>query len=165
MGRKRRNGAGRKCRDCGTFNELDARYCSRCGNYLTSSPRERAKRRVGSREPSYWMIGAIIVLLFLVGLTVKMVLYPSPNIPKVEKISKVPLLADDSMERQIQLVASNFRCACGGCGELPLIECTCDMPRGAIEEKAFIREKLKEGFAIDQVIERVEREYGHRIKG
>jgi len=167
MGGIRRKAAGRKCRNCGTFNELAARYCGQCGNTLTGSLQDRNRKRVGSRgrEPSYWMIVAIIALIFSVGLAVKMVLYRSPDIPEGEKIYKVPLLVDDAMERQVQLVASNFRCACGGCGELPLIECNCDMPRGAIEEKAFIREKLREGFTIDQLIQWVEKEYGHRIAG
>jgi cytochrome c-type biogenesis protein CcmH/NrfF len=167
MGGKRSKGAKRKCRNCGAFNELNARYCCHCANTLTGSLPERAKKKAAARgrEPSYWVIGGVIALIFLVGLAVKMVLYRGPDIPEGEKVHKVPLLADDSMERQIQLVASNFRCACGGCGELPLIECNCDMPRGALEEKGFIREKLKEGLTIDQVIQWVEREYGLRIAG
>jgi len=165
MGGKRRKGAGRKCRNCGKFNELDARYCGQCGNTLSGSLPERGKKKAGSRgrEPSYWMIVAIIAVIFSVGLAVKMAFYPSPDIPEGEQMYKVPLSADDSMERQVQLVATNFRCACGGCGELPLIECHCDMPRGAVEEKAFIRKKLREGFTVDQVIQLVEGKYGLRI--
>ena len=103
MGGKRKKGAGRKCRHCGRFNELDARYCGQCGNTLTGSLPGRGKKKAGSRgrEPSYWMIGAIIALIFFVGLAVKMVLYPSPDIPEVEKMNKAPLSGDDSMERQV----------------------------------------------------------------
>jgi cytochrome c-type biogenesis protein CcmH/NrfF len=61
------------------------------------------------------------------------------------------------------IVAANFKCACGQCGELFLIDCTCDMARGAVEEKNFIRTKLRQGMAVDQVIDRMDREYGHRI--
>lgn len=167
MGGKRRKAAGRKCRDCDVFNDLDARYCGQCGNILTGYPQDRGKRRPDSRgkEPSYWMIVAIIALIFSVGLGAKTVLYRSPEIHKREKMHERSLSVDASTERQVQRVASNFRCACGGCGELPLIECNCDMPRGAVEEKTFIRERLKEGFTIDQVIERVERKYGLRIEG
>ncbi len=50
----------------------------------------------------------------------------------------------------------------GGCGELPLDECTCDMPRGAVEEKNFIRTKLGEGLTTDAVIKLVNERYGHR---
>ncbi len=167
MGRKRRKEAGKKCRSCGKFNELDARYCGFCGNALTVSLPEGRKKKAATRgkEPSYWMIVAIIAVIFSVGLAVKMAFYPSPNIPEGEQVYRVPLSPDDSMESQVQLVASNFKCACGGCGELPLVECSCDMPRGALEEKAFIRKKLGEGFTIDQVIQFVEGKYGLRIKG
>jgi len=163
MGGKRRKETGRKCRNCGTFNELDARYCGQCGNALP----EGSEKKVGSRgkEPSYWMIVAIIAVIFSVGLAVKMAFYPGPDIPEREQAYNAPLSPEDSMESQVQLVASNFKCACGGCGELPLIECGCDMPRGALEEKAFIRERLREGLSIDQVIQFVERKYGLRIRG
>ena len=61
------------------------------------------------------------------------------------------------------MVAANFRCACGGCEELFLIDCTCDMPRGAKEAKDFIRRKLQQDLSVDEVITLVERKYGHRI--
>lgn len=166
MGGKRRKETGRKCRDCGTFNELAARYCGFCGSRLTVSLPEGRRKKADPRrkEPSYWMIVGIIALIFSVGLVVKISFYPSSDIPKGEQTYKVPLSPDDSMENQVQLVASNFKCACGGCGELPLVECSCDMPRGALEEKAFIRKKLGEGFTIDQVIQFVEGNYGLKIK-
>ena len=71
--------------------------------------------------------------------------------------------ANSDINGQVQLVAANFRCACGGCGELFLIDCTCDMPRGAKEEKDFIRRNLRNGLSVDEVITLVEKEYGHRI--
>jgi hypothetical protein len=37
------------------------------------------------------------------------------------------------------------------------------MPRGAIEEKNFIRNKLQQGLTVEQVVILVEKEYGHRI--
>lgn len=66
-------------------------------------------------------------------------------------------------ELKVAAVARNFKCACGGCGELPLETCTCDMPRGSVEEKKFIREKLAEGLTVEQVIEALDKKYGHRI--
>ena len=167
MGGKRRKETGRKCRNCGTFNELDAIYCGHCGNSLIGPEPERGRKKAASRgkEPSYLMIVAIFALIFSVGLAVKMALYPTRDIPEGKYVYEVPLPKGDSMESQVQLVASHFKCACGGCGELPLVECNCDMPRGALEEKAFIREKLREGFTIDQVIQLVEGKYGLRITG
>ena len=70
---------------------------------------------------------------------------------------------NSNLAGQVQLVAANFRCACGGCGELFLIDCTCDMPRGAKEEKDFIRKNLQQGLSVDEVTTLVEKEYGHRI--
>jgi hypothetical protein len=37
------------------------------------------------------------------------------------------------------------------------------MPRGAKEEKDYIRKNLMQSRNIDEVIVRVEQEYGHRI--
>lgn len=68
-------------------------------------------------------------------------------------------------EAQVIAVAENFKCACGGCGELPLATCECDMPKGAMEEKNFIRQKLAEGLTVEQVIELVDKKYGHRVRG
>ena len=65
--------------------------------------------------------------------------------------------------REALSMAKNFKCACGGCGEDPLETCTCDMPKGAVEEKNFIREKLAEGFTVEQVIELLDKKYGHRV--
>jgi cytochrome c-type biogenesis protein CcmH/NrfF len=71
--------------------------------------------------------------------------------------------APSSIEDQVRQVAVNFKCACGGCGELPLAECQCDMPKGAVEEKSFIRKKLTEGYTVPQVIELVDKKYGLRV--
>jgi hypothetical protein len=66
-------------------------------------------------------------------------------------------------EAKVIAVAKNFKCACGGCGEMPLETCTCDMPMGAVEEKNFIRAKFDEAFTVEQVIELVDKKYGHRV--
>lgn len=163
MGRKKRGGTARKCRDCGTLNELDARYCSHCGNAFIKASREKVESR--GREPSYWKVLGLVALIFSIGLTIKVIFYSASDTQDRGPGYNVPVSIDASLERKVQLVASNFRCACGGCGELPLVACECDMPRGALEEKKFIREKLKEGFTVDQVIQRVEEKYGLRRAG
>jgi hypothetical protein len=123
-------------------------------------------------EPSYWKVVAIIAIIFSIGLTVKAVFYPS-KVPSInsgmtfapgaagnyQAVSKT----NDPIDSRVKLVAANFRCACGGCGELFLVDCTCDMPRGAKEEKTFIREQLQKGLTVNQVITLVEQKYGHRI--
>jgi hypothetical protein len=124
------------------------------------------------------MITAIVAIILLVGVTAKTMFSPSQNTTSITPIQSstaqpitiqpktlVPpatTLATNSVEDQVLQVAVNFKCACGGCGELPLAECQCDMPKGAVEEKSFIRTKLAEGYTVPQVIELVEQKYGHR---
>jgi cytochrome c-type biogenesis protein CcmH/NrfF len=37
------------------------------------------------------------------------------------------------------------------------------MPKGSVEEKRFIRERLAEGYTVEQVIEFLDKKYGHRV--
>jgi cytochrome c-type biogenesis protein CcmH/NrfF len=126
------------------------------------------RAKAGRGEPSFWMITAIISLILLVGFIVKTIYektsYSSgPKLSPATVIQPVAAPAAGPLESEVLQVASNFRCACGECGELPLAECTCTTPRGAVEEKAFIRGKLKEGLSAAQVIELVDKKYGHRM--
>jgi cytochrome c-type biogenesis protein CcmH/NrfF len=109
------------------------------------------------------MIVAFIVFFFAAGVMVKVVFVPSVDNQPARPNVQTNAAGDSALESQVQLVAANFRCACGGCGELFLIDCTCDMPKGAVEEKAFIRNQLEQGLSVDQVIELVDQKYGHRI--
>jgi hypothetical protein len=123
-------------------------------------------------EPSYWKIVAIIAIVFSLGLGIKLVFFPppAPDITQAQISNSSPgsnyqpaSRTGDSISSQVKLVAANFRCACGGCGELFLVDCTCDMPKGAKEEKTFIREQLQKGLSVDQVIQLVDQKYGLRI--
>jgi cytochrome c-type biogenesis protein CcmH/NrfF len=67
-----------------------------------------------------------------------------------------------SLESRFRTVASNFKCACGACGDR-LVECICTNAKGAVEMKSFIRAKLGEDLSVDQVIELVEKKYGNRV--
>lgn len=124
---------------------------------------ETGKPARKSTKPSFRKIVAVLASVFAVGFFVTGAFVtgekPAGNVISYQS----PPSANGSLERQVQLVASNFKCACGGCGELPLAECTCDMPRGAREEKDFIRNKLLEGLTVDQVVQRVQDVYGHLI--
>jgi cytochrome c-type biogenesis protein CcmH/NrfF len=132
--------------------------------------KQRKKRKAAQPEtstsgwqPNYWMMVALIVTFLSGGIMLK-ALY-SPSSGSVTRVSNVSAGSSDNpaIEGQVDLVAANFRCACGGCGELFLVDCTCDMPKGAVETKAFIRNKLGQGLSIDQVIQLVDKQYGHRI--
>lgn len=111
----------------------------------------------------YLKIGALVFLL--AGFIVAFYFFSTLEKPNAAKVSASSSQADMPFDGLVQIVAMEFRCACGGCGELPLIDCYCDMPRGAIEEKQFILEKLREGLTPDQVIQAVEEIYGHRNLG
>jgi cytochrome c-type biogenesis protein CcmH/NrfF len=121
------------------------------------------KRTPSAWQPNNWMIVAFIVFFFAAGVMVKVVFVPSAENKPARPNIQTNSTNDSALESQIQLVAANFRCACGGCGVLFLIDCTCDMPKGAVEEKAFIRDQLRQGLSVDQVIQLVDNKYGHRI--
>ncbi len=123
----------------------------------------QSKRTSSAWQPNNWMLVAFILFFFAAGVMVKVVFSPSADIKPAQQNFQTNTANDSALESQIKLVAANFRCACGGCGELFLIDCTCDMPKGAVEEKAFIRDKLQQGLSVDQVIQLVAEEYGHRI--
>ncbi len=109
------------------------------------------------------MIVASIFFFFSAGLVAKIVFAPGSG-PGIGAANFQSIASGNKViASQVKLVAANFRCACGGCGELFLVDCTCDMPRGAVEEKNFIRDRLQKGATVDQVINLVDQEYGHKI--
>ena len=128
---------------------------------------------VEKKESNFWKITAIIAVVLLAGVTAKSLFSPSQNTTPITPIQpitgqspavqKATSTATNSIEDQVRQVALNFKCACEGCGELPLAECQCDMPKGAVEEKNFIRAKLTEGYTVPQVIELVDKKYGFRV--
>jgi cytochrome c-type biogenesis protein CcmH/NrfF len=116
------------------------------------------------KKSPYKKIALIIGLVFLAGLSfqlAKMYLGSEKSLES-SSLPAISASADRVSAAQITAVAKNFACACEGCGELPLAQCNCDMPRGALEEKKFIREKLAEGNTVERVIDLLERQYGHR---
>ena len=157
-------GNQRKCRNCGHLNELEALFCVTCGEEMIKVPKENFNRQ--SVGPSYKTIAVVIGMIFLAGLAVKLAITFSKG-EGLPKLNSAPVLTSTSMakvdEAQVIAVAKNFRCACGGCEELPLATCQCEMPKGSVEEKRFIREKLAEGFTVEQVIEQLDKNYGHRV--
>ena len=141
------------------------------------SPQTR-QQPVQQKQTNYWMITTIIAVVLLIGVSAKTMFSPRRNTKSIIPIQSttaqpitiqpktvVPTATTgvaNSADDQILQVALNFKCACGGCGELPLAECQCDMPLGAVEEKSFIRTKLGEGYTVPEVIELVDQKYGHR---
>ena len=156
-------GKQRKCRACGYFNDLETRFCVTCGEEIIKVPKENFNRQ--SVGPSYKTIALVIGMIFLAGLAVKLAITFSEG-GGLSKLNSAPALTSSMVEvdeAQVIAVAKNFKCACGGCGELALATCNCDMSKGSVEEKRFIREKLAEGFTVEQVIEQLDKKYGHRV--
>ncbi len=157
-------GMRRKCRNCGGFNELDASLCIVCGKEMIRKPKRDQKQQ--SAGPSYKTIALVIGTIFLAGIAVTLGINFSKR-GSLSNVASAPVqtstYAVSVDEARVIAVAKNFRCACGGCGELPLATCQCEMPRGAVEEKRFIREKLADGFTVEQVIEQLDKNYGHRV--
>ena len=108
-----------------------------------------------------WVIVSVVALIISAGLIAKIVFVDNDTPVSINQNASIQSPNIVNNDARVQLVASRFRCACGGCGELPLDECTCDMPRGAVEEKNFIRNKLQQGLTIDQVVKAVDEKYGH----
>ncbi len=160
---KSTKGMQRKCRACGHYNELETRFCVVCGEEMVTGP--KGDQRQPSVGPSYKTIALVIGMTFLAGLAVKLAITFSEG-GGLSKLNSAPVLTSSTVEvdeAQVIAVARNFKCACGGCGELPLVTCNCDMSKGSVEEKKFIREKLAEGFTVEQVIEQLDEKYGHRV--
>ena len=137
---------------------------------MARKKKRNTKKKIPEQRPSqssYWKITAILASIFAVGLFVKVAFfqssYPVTPVTAENSYQSPPPPQNASLESQVRRVASNFKCACGGCGELPLVECTCDMPRGAVEEKNYIRNKLREGLTVDQVVQLVKDKYGYMI--
>ncbi len=160
---KSAKGARRKCGYCGGLNELDALFCIACGEQIVRAPKEDQKRK--SSGPSFKTIGLLIGAVLLIGILIK----TGTTFLKAESDSELSSSSGSVSrsinvdEAQVIYVAKNFKCACGRCGELPLATCNCDMPMGSAEEKRFIRERLAEGYTAEQVIELLDKKYGHRV--
>jgi len=116
--------------------------------------------KTGSTQKG-WVIVSVVVLIISAGLTAKIVLVTSDTAINVNQNASIQSSKIVNSDTRVLLVASRFKCACGGCGELPLDECTCDMPRGAVEEKNFIHKKLQQGLTVDQVVKAVNEKYRH----
>lgn len=156
-------GSQRKCRNCGHFNELEALFCVACGEEMIKALKGDQKQQ--SVGPSYRTIAVVVGMIFLAGISVKLgVTFSKRGTPS--KLNSAPVQTSTSAvsvdESRVIEVAKNFKCACGGCGELPLATCQCEMPKGSVEEKVFIRDKLADGYTVEQVIELLDKKYGHR---
>jgi ribosomal protein L40E len=165
-GQKPVKGTQRKCGNCGHLNELEALFCVSCGGEMIKKV-TRQQRARSTRPASYKTIAVVVGLVLVLGFLVK---FAITSVNK-ERDNTGPLTSAASVkgslaqvdDAEVIAVAKNFTCACNGCGELPLADCHCDMKNGALEEKTFIREKLNEGLTVKQVIDLVDKKFGHKV--
>jgi enamine deaminase RidA (YjgF/YER057c/UK114 family) len=162
------------------YRYMEIRTMAKKKKAVRPQPRQQS---VQTKESNFWKITTVIAIILLAGVTAKTMFsgdQGTNTITPIQATSSQPIsiqpitgqspavqaatsTATNSIEDQVRQVAVNFKCACGGCGELPLDECQCDMPKGAVEEKGFIRAKLMEGYTVPQVIELVDKKYGLRV--
>jgi cytochrome c-type biogenesis protein CcmH/NrfF len=125
--------------------------------------RGKASQTHERRSNIAWKIGAMAGGLFFLLVLGKNLFAPGTG-PQPGHVSPSSQSGTDPiLETKVALVTAEFRCACGKCGGPPLSECSCGQPKGAREEKAFIRKKLLEGLSVEEVIQLMERTYGHRM--
>lgn len=160
---KSAKGARQKCRYCGGLNEVDALFCVVCGGQIIRVPKENLKRK--SDGPSFKTICLVIGAVLLIAVLIKAgtTFFKAESHSGLSSLSAPVSRSINVDEAQVIDVAKHFKCACGRCGELPLATCNCDMPMGSVEEKRFIRERLAEGYTVGQVIELLDKKYGHRV--
>jgi len=123
----------KRCENCGQPYDFGARYCAQCGNVLSAKPSDRRRSRSSGKEPSYWLFVAIIAVVFVGGLVARAVFSRGPNAGRGSIRSRSPVVVDESLDRKVHLVALNFRCACGGCGELLFTGCKIKSPYEIIQ--------------------------------
>lgn len=160
--KKSKKGTQRKCASCGHFNELEAIYCVVCGELISRIQGENLRQ---SSSPSFKTVGLVIGLVLLTAVMIKAgtIFFKAASSSGLLSSPSSTSRSIDIDEAQVFAVAKHFKCACGKCGELPLATCNCEMPLGSVEEKRFIRERLTEGYTADQVIELLDKKYGHRV--
>lgn len=156
------------CLACGFENKGDARFCVACGAELfhpakshkkvSSASKASAPKKTVSGNPTRhspvftWGAALILIMALSIGVIVQnRTGSSSPNSVALSSVS------DPLLEAEVLEVAAKFRCSCQTCGGTPLDECSCDT---AIEEKNFIREKLKEGHKTPHIIAMVKETYG-----
>lgn len=124
---------------------------------------DKASQTHERRSNIAWKIGAIGGGLFFLLVLGKSLFAPGTGPQPKHVSSSYRSGTDPILETKVALVAAEFRCSCGKCGAPPLSECFCGQPKGAKEEKAFIRKKLLEGLSVEEVIQVMDRTYGHRM--
>lgn len=122
----------------------------------------KRKDASGSLVSSTWRIVAVAALIICGILIWKLGFSPVRETTAGRSVIRPVTVNPKSFDSKFYAVITQFRCACNGC-EDSLVECDCDMPRGAKTEKDFVREKLGQGLTVDEVVHALNGLYGNRI--
>lgn len=162
---------GSFCSSCGAELKPDAKFCGSCGEaveqepvVVKSTPKKKARQASKAKQPvpkvqtgnniKWIAIAAVVVVVILFiqdsNQTKNPVRRSTPV--NVENVS-----GDLQLEGNVREVAALFSCSCGNCNAEALETCTCGK---AQEERQFIRDLLRKGQTIDQVVQAVNLKYG-----
>ena len=155
-----------KCQSCGKTVAKKTKFCPSCGEPIvhrrSDAPQAHPRRSIPlSYALAFIAGGAIIGFLYF-----KFSSTPTPPQMVVGggfqgasgSVQAVAIPA--ALRPQVQEIASEFMCPCGGCDDL-LSECVCEMKNGALEVKQFIAQQLQSGAPKPQIVAAVTQRYGH----
>lgn len=147
------------CKQCKITYHADEKFCRLCGEKL----RERKQGKIKQQKQKSAFVSNIY-LLFALGLAIFIIALlmidrkeSGRSTPASRPLPETPVTFTSSVYE----VAEKFICPCGGCGEMDLDTCSCDMERGAIEAKTFIQRQLNQGKTKDEVIAAMIQQYGY----
>ncbi len=145
-----------KCHHCNRTVTRKSKFCPNCGEPV--APRTRAETESArSQLPLGWAI-ALLGVGIVIGIAVVKFGGDASEAPPVV----APLSSTDALgwhSPAVQDIAREFQCFCGTC-EDRLDVCDCDHPKGAVEVKSFIAQKLREGHKKPHIVEMVQEAYG-----
>jgi cytochrome c-type biogenesis protein CcmH/NrfF len=147
------------CKQCKITYHANEKFCRLCGEKLHG--RKKEKRRNQKSQPPF---RANIYLLFGLGLAIiiiALLLIDRPTQRRAVIEHNHDSKATTTFTSVVYEVAEKFICPCGGCGEMALETCSCDMHQGAIEAKSFIQQQLNQGKSKDEVIAAMIQRYGY----
>lgn len=142
-----------KCEKCGRTITKKSKFCPYCGTLVT--PKTGSKKEVSRSSFSVGYAVIFIGIGIILGYSIfKFTSTSQPNSVSSSFQKTLPVQSAAVLD-----IAREFMCPCGSCND-SLDDCTCDMPRGAVEVKSFIAQKLQENHKRAHIIEMVQEKYG-----
>jgi cytochrome c-type biogenesis protein CcmH/NrfF len=137
-----------KCPNCHQTVTRKSKFCANCGNPI-SFRQSRQPVKTQKKLP----LSLAIVLVGL-GIVVGLAIFKFASKPATNTVLPVA-----NVQSAVLDIASEFTCPCGSCSD-GLDVCTCDAPRGAVEARNFIAQKIQEGHERPHIVEMVQKKYG-----